>query len=124
MTRSKYGNVKTTVDGETFDSKGEAKRWLELRLLERAKAISDLQRQPSYKLEWAGKYICTYVADFTYVDTSTGKTVVEDFKGVRTPEYRIKAKMFAAQYGVTILETGSAIKPRRGTAKRIAARAA
>lgn len=108
---SKYNAKKTTIDGITFDSRREAKRYSELKLMERAGAISDLRRQVRYELipafDVQGKHYrpTSYVADFVYVDTKTGKEIVEDVKGMRTPIYRLKAKLFAAKYGVSILET-------------------
>ena len=109
--RSKYHACKTVVDGITFDSKKEAKRYAELKLLERGGAIKDLRRQVRYELipsfDVDGKHYrpTCYIADFTYVDAKTGKEVVEDVKGVRTDTYRLKAKMFAWRYGVSIRET-------------------
>lgn len=108
---SKYHATKTVVDGITFDSKKEAKRYAELKLLERAGAIRDLRRQVKYELIPAfvvpGKHYraCNYIADFVYIDTKTGAKVVEDCKGFRTDVYKLKAKMFAKKYGVSILET-------------------
>lgn len=108
---SKYHARKTVVDGITFDSKREAKRYGELKLLERAGAIKGLQRQVRYELIPAfdvdGKHYrpTSYVADFVYTDTATGAEVVEDCKGYRTDVYRLKAKMFAHKFGVVILET-------------------
>lgn len=108
---SKFHSRKTTVDGITFDSKREAKRYSELKLLERSGAISDLRRQVRYELIPAfdadGKHYrsATYIADFTYTDAKTGKKIVEDVKGMRTDVYKLKAKMFAWRYGVSILET-------------------
>lgn len=46
---------------------------------------------------------CEYVADFVYIEN--GKTVVEDAKGVKTPEYRIKRKLMLERYGIKIKET-------------------
>lgn len=43
MSYSKYKAKKTIVDNITFDSKKEANRYCELKLLERAKVISNLQ---------------------------------------------------------------------------------
>lgn len=109
--RSKYHATKTTIDGITFDSKREAKRYGELKLLERAGVIKDLQRQVRYELipafDAGGKHYrpTSYVADFVYTDTKTGEEVVEDCKGYRTDIYRLKAKMFAHKFGVSILET-------------------
>lgn len=101
---SKYRNVKTTVDGVTYDSKKEAKRAGELALLQRAGEISDLQRQVRYLLDVNGVPICHYRADFTYRERGAG-FVVEDVKGVRTPEFILKSKLMLAVHGITIRET-------------------
>lgn len=109
--RSKFNARKTVVDGITFDSRKEAMRWQELKLLERAGEIIGLRRQVRFELipsfECDGKHYrpATYIADFTYTDTKTGKKIVEDVKGMRTDVYKLKAKMFAHKYGVSILET-------------------
>jgi len=111
---NKYKAKRTTVDGITFASQGEARRYQELKLLERAGAISYLERQQRYPLAVNGQAICDYVADFVYFDPVRQKWIVEDFKGVRTPEYRLKAKLMRACHGITILETGGQKKsPRR-----------
>lgn len=102
--RSKYRSIKTEVDGVVFDSKKEAARWQELILLERAGEISNLARQVKFPLEVNGDHICNYFADFCY-DDSDGNVIVEDVKGVRTNEYRIKAKLMKALYKITIVET-------------------
>jgi hypothetical protein len=115
---SKYRARKTTVDGVTFDSMGEARRYQELRLLERAGEISDLCRQVPYALNVNGVHVCDYVADFTYVVRWSGVKAVEDFKGFRTAEYRLKRKLMRACHGIEILETGAAPKPRRKPARR------
>lgn len=107
MARNKYGARKVTApDGQVFDSVKEYHRWCELRLLERAKRISDLQRQVKYELipKQDGERACTYVADFVYID-SDGRTVVEDTKGVRTDAYRIKKKLMLWVHGIKIKET-------------------
>lgn len=102
--RNKYRSVKTDVDGVVFDSKKEAGRWQELVLLERAGEISNLARQIKFPLEVNGEHICNYFADFCY-DDSDGNVIVEDVKGVRTKEYRVKAKLMKALYKIAILET-------------------
>jgi len=102
--RSKYGNERTTVDGITFASKKEARRYGELRMLERQKIISDLKLQRRFRLEVNGILIATYVADFDYGAGPDGH-IVEDCKGVRTPLYRVKKKLMLALYGVEIIET-------------------
>jgi hypothetical protein len=106
---SKYRNVKTTLDGITFDSVKEAKRYAELRLLERAGQIFNLQRQVPFvlipKQVRDGKTIerpVVYKADFVY--TENGQEIVEDTKGMRTKEYVIKRKLLLWQYGIQIRE--------------------
>lgn len=99
---SKYKNIPTIIDGVRFDSRKEAARWIELRLLEKARLISDLRRQVKFDLVVNGAKICTYVADYVY--TEEGQTVVEDAKSSATvtPVFRLKAKLMAAIHGVKI----------------------
>jgi hypothetical protein len=105
--RNKYGAVKTEVDGITFDSKGEAQRYLELKRMEELDIIRSLKLQVKYDLDVGDKRLGYYVADFVYWRCISGQwqKTIEDFKGVRTPLYRWKAKHLRAQYGITILET-------------------
>ena len=102
---AKYGNTKVEIDGVPFDSKREAARWRELRLLERAGEISDLRRQVRYELvpKLPGERPVDYIADFVYRD-SGGNEVVEDVKGVRTPAYVIKRKLMLWRHGIRIRE--------------------
>ena len=107
---AKYHNRKVTRDGETFDSVKEYRRFCELRLLERAGAVTDLQRQVKFELIPAqridGKVVeraCSYVADFVYMEN--GQQVVEDAKGMRTQEYRLKRKLMLWVHGIRIRET-------------------
>lgn len=103
---SKYGNIKTTTsDGITHDSIREANRWCELKLLERAGKISDLQRQVKFELlpKQDGERAVYYIADFVYVEN--GREVVEDAKGKRTKEYILKRKMMLYFHGIKIRET-------------------
>lgn len=102
---SKYRNEKTVVNGIEFASKKEAGRYSDLVLLVKAKKIGELQLQQIYPLVAYGVKICNYQADFTYIDMTEKKLVVEDCKGFRTPAYRIKAKLFFACYGYKITET-------------------
>jgi hypothetical protein len=106
---TKYRNKKAVVNGIKFDSKKEAARYNELRLLERAGAIQNLKTQvkfvliPSQKIN--GKTVereCAYKADFVY--TQNGKTVVEDTKGYRTKDYIIKRKLMLYVHGIKINE--------------------
>ena len=115
---NKFRARKTVVDGITFASMGEARRYQELKLMERAGLIRNLCLQSPFALTVDGVHICDYRADFVYHDNETDKAVVEDFKGFRTPEYRLKRKLMLAIYGVEILETGKQSKPRRKPSKR------
>jgi hypothetical protein len=126
--RSKYHAVKTVVDGITFDSKKEAARYGELKLLEKSKLIRHLLIQPKFilyvhdmtvasKLKWAARVsvppvkVGTYVADFQYEELGLPTSendhwfrVVEDVKGFKTPLYRWKKRHVEAQYGIVIRE--------------------
>lgn len=106
---SKYNNAK--YNG--YDSKREAKRAAELKLLEKAGVISNLQEQVVYELIPSqyrivnGKKKCIeraikYIADFQYVEN--GNTVVEDAKGFRTEVYRIKKKLMLYFHDIQIKE--------------------
>ena len=100
---SKYRAVKTEVDGIVFDSKAEAQRYKDLKLLQRAGAISGLELQPRFPVFVNGKKVCTYIADFVYFEGQ--KRIVEDVKGMKTREYRLKKKLVEATYpGVEIVE--------------------
>ena len=101
--RKKYGNVRTRIDGFTFDSKLEAKRYGELKLLQKAGEIRDLEVHPRFPLHVNGVPICTYVADFSYHDPR-GTLHVEDSKGVITAVYRIKKKLMAVVWGIDVVE--------------------
>ena len=113
MARSKYNAVRTTVDGITFASKAEARRYSELKLLEKAGEITHLELQPKYEIRLNGKKICNYIADFRYINRNQvhdrsgaqGCTVTEDVKGMKTPIYKLKKKLVEAMYpGVMIIE--------------------
>lgn len=97
------------MDGITFASKREAKRYSELKLLEKAGVISHLELQPRIKIEIGGIPIkfdsgrqVYYVADFRYIED--GKYVVEDTKGFRTRDYKLKKALVTAM-GIAIVET-------------------
>lgn len=100
MRFSKYHAVRTTVDSITFASKAEARRYVELKMLEEAGEIQSLQLQPKFPLEVNGHKICTYIADFQY--GQNGKVIVEDVKGVLTPVFRLKRKLLKALWGIDI----------------------
>lgn len=100
---NKYHNKKTNG----FDSKKEAKRYCELKLLERAGKISDLRTQVPYIVIEKSKYgrAVRYYADFVYFDKDTNQIVVEDTKGFRTDIYKLKKRLLAEKYGIVIKET-------------------
>jgi hypothetical protein len=102
---TKYRNKKVDMDGRTFDSKREAARYAELRLLERVGDVTELECQPRFPLIVNGALIATYVADFRY-RARDGAVVVEDVKSepTKTPVYRLKAKLVAALHGIAISE--------------------
>lgn len=112
---SKYHATKTVVDGIKFDSKKEARRWLELRALESAGRICNLQRQvrfellPSQRDKVTNKVIerpCFYVADFTYTDAKDDSYVIEDVKtpATATPVYKLKKKLLLWRYNYRVKE--------------------
>lgn len=117
--RSKYHNRKVKRDGMVFDSKHEADRWNELKLLEKAGEISHLRRQVKYVLiptqysdteftqRRKPKVIereASYVADFVYHDLASNEVVVEDAKGFRTDDYILKRKLMLHVHGIRIME--------------------
>lgn len=103
--RRKYGNIPEQADGHLFDSRLEARRYQELKLLWMAGQIQDLEHHRKFSLDVNGKRLGYYEADFTYVDPEhDGELVVEDCKGISTPMYRWKRAHILAQYGITIRE--------------------
>lgn len=108
---SKYGNRKVEYDGLTFDSKAERDRYIELAMLERVGAIQDLALQVPFVIckgkRWRSENgrkhrDLVYKADFVYfID---GEKVVEDVKGFKTKEYRIKKELMKELYDVEIRE--------------------
>ena len=118
---NKYHNRKVERDGIVFDSVKEFNRYLDLKVLEKAGLISELQRQVKFVLIEAqrepdsigkrggkikGKLLereAAYIADFTYRDEN-GELIVEDTKGIRTPEYVLKRKLMLKVHGIQIKE--------------------
>lgn len=108
---NKYRSKKTVVDGITFDSRLEARRYQELKLMERVGEISGLQLQKQYVLIPSQKLNnrvvereVNYIADFVYTLKSSGETVVEDTKGIKTKDYIIKRKLMLYVHGIRIHE--------------------
>lgn len=106
----KYRNRKADHGGMVFDSERERDRWLALSVLARAGKIRDLQRQVVFELapsvdlgEKRRKPALRYKADFAYLDEA-GNKVVEDAKGMVTPEYRIKKHLMMSVHGILVRE--------------------
>ncbi len=99
---NKYRNKKVIVDEKEFDSKREGNRYKELKLLERAGEIKNLELQPRFLLQDSFKKNgrtfrkIEYVADFKYIEN--GKTIVEDVKGMQTDVFKLKHKIFEKVY--------------------------
>jgi hypothetical protein len=112
--QNKYKNKKVSVNGKVFDSKKEAKRYLELIKLEQTGLIKDLETQKKFLLldsfKKNGKTYkqISYYADFVYFDIYEKKTIVEDVKAskyFKTDVYKIKKKLFEFIYpNLTIKE--------------------
>ena len=103
---TKYNAQKTAIDGITFDSKLEAERYTQLRLLEKAGEISMLILQPEFQIlrgfinPETGEKIKSkfYIGDFQYIDEANNKIIVEDTKGMETAEFRLKWSLVKSQY--------------------------
>ena len=116
--RNKYGNNKREFDGKKFASNKELDRYKHLKAMQELGVISELRLQQTFILTESGKRSpdgkaiipVKYIADFTYVDTESGKTVVEDVKGYRDPGnsayriFKIKQKLMYDRFGIWIKE--------------------
>lgn len=87
----------------------EARRYIDLNLLQRAGQIQDLQIQVPFILipkqkDSKGRVIreVKYIADFVYIEK--GRKIVEDVKGYRTKEYQIKKKLMKYFHNIEIKE--------------------
>lgn len=97
---AKFKSEIIEIEGEKFRSKTEAERYGQLRLAEREGAITDLKREVTFELEVNGFLITKYRADYTY--RRNGELVVEDRKGMVTPEFKLKFKLMKACLGITV----------------------
>lgn len=123
----KYGNKKVEYDNHVFDSTKEMKRYCELKLLQKAGVIRDLELQKEFELipnqyKYEARYgkngkrlkdkaillerKCEYKADFSYTDCESGEYIVEDCKSpiTRTPVYLVKKKLMLYVHGIIIQE--------------------
>lgn len=123
----KYHNTKVKVDGIKFDSKLEAERYGQLKILERAGIIRNLELQPEYELipsfrkngkTWRRT---VYKSDFRYILCEDDKTIIEDVKGstaVITGVFRLKQKLFEyiyPEYTISIVTSKDIKKFQRDT---------
>lgn len=101
---NKYHNKKVILDNIKFDSKREKNRYMELKILEEAGLIKELELQkrfelqPSFKKNGKAYRKIEYIADFCYFDNHLGKYICEDVKGFKTDVYKLKKKMFEYVY--------------------------
>lgn len=103
---SKYRNKKVTVDGLTFDSQGEARRWWYHCRRQTQGEISQLRHHFPIPIIINEIEVCFYEADFDYMEGGTW--VVEDFKGKKTDIYTLKKKLLAIVYGIAVKEVRKA----------------
>lgn len=105
---NKYGAIRTTLDGITFDSKGEAQRWAFLKMMERSGLISGLRRQVPVELHApilgdriGGGLVGKYVMDFAYFPKGSTVETWEDFKSPATVTalFSWKRKHIEIEYG-------------------------
>jgi len=100
---NKYGAKRAKVDGITFASKAEAKRYGDLMNLQRGKQISGLETHPKYSINIDGHHICVVELDFRYLDLITGKVVVEDVKGKDNALSKLKRKLVTACHSIEVV---------------------
>jgi len=110
VARNKYAAKRTVIDGITFDSRREGRRYQALKALERAGVIEALEIQVPYPIQAVnldtGEIVTVgrYVADFRYRWIASGLVTVEDAKGFKTPVYRLKKKLIEATHAIRIVE--------------------
>lgn len=96
----KFAAKPVIYDGIRFPSSGQGRRYLQLKLLWQQGHISDLKLEVDFPLIVNGLKVCSYRADFVY--TENGARIVEDFKGVETPQFKLKRKLMRACYGIEL----------------------
>ena len=111
---------KVHIDGYILDSKLEARRYAELRFLEKAGEVRKLEVHPKWEIIVGRELICHYIADFRYqthmLNSGCRVTIVEDVKdfrigkdgkikfSTRTAGYLLKKKLMFAVHGIEIIE--------------------
>lgn len=109
---NKYNATRVQVDGIWFDSKAEAKRYNELKLMEKAAQIKELKVHPRYPIKYQDQPICDVELDFVYFDGSScwlgndhiyyGHWRYEDVKGRDNALSKLKRKLVEAFYGIKV----------------------
>jgi hypothetical protein len=97
---NKYHAKRTTVDGITFASAKESRRYEELKILQRGGLIADLKIQPRFDFMVNGIKVGRFTPDFQYTE-KCGRVFIEDVKGgkaTKTEAYRLRVRLFRALY--------------------------
>ena len=109
--KNKFGARKADcLHGHRHASQREARRCNELHLLLRAGEIEDLEQQPKFFFEVNGRQLvhdngrrAVYTADFRFVDRHSGKTIVEDTKGMTVRDWPLRKAVFRACFPDLVL---------------------
>ena len=112
--RNKFNAQKVEMDGMTFDSKKEHKRYIELKAMQQRGEIFGLQHHTKFELapkvkiegEKRAKPALRYLADFTYYMIS-GEYIVEDVKKEATRKkdsYRNKKNVMKTVLNIDVRE--------------------
>lgn len=129
--RHKFNATRTVVEGVSFASKREAKRYGQLKALEKAGKIRDLELQPKFVFQsrqliatdlsmpehdtrsvlirsdrYPNGRVASYKADFRYIDVATGESIVEDAGSHATHKEAQKLRVALVEYfyGVKVRE--------------------
>lgn len=117
--KNKFNAIRVEHDGIWFDSKKELARFIDLKLLEKAKEITDLNVHPCYTLRAFDEIICKFIPDFTYIEK--GEWIVEDVKSdpTITPSFRIKLKLFHANFPSALFRIHGIKKPYKSLKSKV-----
>lgn len=96
-----------TMDNIVFDSAKEMRRYAELKMMQRARAIRDLEHHPKFSVSINGRHYCNFTPDFRYHDLDSGLTIIEEVKStgtVKDPAYNLRRKAAELFHGITVME--------------------
>jgi hypothetical protein len=99
MLKHKFKAKQTLVDDIKFPSKAEARRYAELKAMQKNGIVLFFLRQVPFHLPGGVKYVCDFL-----VFWSDGSCTVEDVKGMKTPLYKLKKKQVEAIYPIEVTE--------------------